>query len=118
MRPDETSELTPDAFFLDRGAVTDSAHALGEEDQGEDVGPAARPPDPTTPPQGGDRDATRRRTRELLSRVGDATPEEHDRIRDEVVTLHLWLASSAARSRPMRPSIISLGAMMSAPAAA
>jgi RNA polymerase sigma-B factor len=53
--------------------------------------------DPSTPPRGRERDAERERTQELLSHLGDASPEERRAIRDEVVTLHLWLATSAAR---------------------
>lgn len=37
------------------------------------------------------------RTRELFSRVRDATVQERRLIRDEVVTQHLWLADKAAR---------------------
>jgi RNA polymerase sigma-B factor len=43
-----------------------------------------------------DQDA-QERTRELLSRVRDATVQERRLIRDEVVTQHLWLADKAAR---------------------
>jgi RNA polymerase sigma-B factor len=53
--------------------------------------------DPTVTPRGRDREQTRRRTAELMSRVAEASPEERREIRDEVVTLHLWLATSAAR---------------------
>lgn len=40
---------------------------------------------------------TREWTRDLLSRVVDADPQERQLIRDEVVRLHLWLADRAAR---------------------
>lgn len=45
-----------------------------------------------------DRDgAADRRTCELFERLPDATPQERRLIRDEIVTLHLWLADRAAR---------------------
>ena len=44
------------------------------------------------------RSSTRERTRALLSRLADATPAERAAIREEVVTLHLWLAANVARS--------------------
>jgi len=53
------------------------------------------------PVRGRDLDA-QERTRELLSRVGRATPEERRLIRDEVVGLHLWLAERAARRYGLR----------------
>jgi RNA polymerase sigma-B factor len=53
--------------------------------------------DPNTPPRGRERDADRERTQDLMSHLEDATPTERRAIRDEVVTLHLWLATSAAR---------------------
>ena len=59
------------------------------------VGPSTR--DPNTPPRGRERDADRERTQDLMSHLGESTPEERRAIRDEVVTLHLWLAASAAR---------------------
>lgn len=40
---------------------------------------------------------TRERTRELLDRAVDADPDERRLIREEVVSLHLWLADRAAR---------------------
>lgn len=39
----------------------------------------------------------RERTQDLMSHLPDASPEDRRAIRDEVVTLHLWLATSAAR---------------------
>ena len=48
------------------------------------------------PARGRDRD-TRERTRDLLNRVVDADPQERQLIRDEVISLHLWLADRAAR---------------------
>ena len=47
--------------------------------------------------RGPEREETRRRTAELMSQVADASPEQWRKIRDEVVTLHLWLAASAVR---------------------
>jgi RNA polymerase sigma-B factor len=47
--------------------------------------------------RGPEREEARRRTAELMSRIADATPDEWRQIRDEVVTLHLWLAASAVR---------------------
>jgi RNA polymerase sigma-B factor len=44
-----------------------------------------------------DRDATRERTRDLMSNLPHASPAERAAIREEVVTLHLWLAASIAR---------------------
>lgn len=43
------------------------------------------------------RDETRSRTRHLIGSLTDATPAERLAIREEVVTLHLWLAASVAR---------------------
>ena len=42
-------------------------------------------------------DVADRRTCELFTRMLDATPQERQLIRDEIVTLHLWLADNAAR---------------------
>ncbi len=44
-----------------------------------------------------DRGDTRERTRDLMSSLPDASPAERAAIREEVVTLHLWLAASVAR---------------------
>ncbi|MGI3779335.1 MAG: sigma-70 family RNA polymerase sigma factor [Janthinobacterium lividum] len=44
-----------------------------------------------------DRDETRDRTRDLMSNLAYASPAERAAIREEVVTLHLWLAASVAR---------------------
>jgi len=44
-----------------------------------------------------DRSETRQRTRDLISGLASATPAERTAIRDEVVTLHLWLAAAVAR---------------------
>ena len=95
MQPEGDVSSSPEPYFEDLGSTSSSALALGE--------PALRDPgerprrDPNTPPRGRERDAERERTQDLLSHLGDATPEEHLAIRDEVVTLHLWLATSAAR---------------------
>jgi RNA polymerase sigma-B factor len=92
----EDLQSGPDSFFVDLGATTDSAHALGEPPAVQDLGrPSHR--DPNTPPRGRERDADRERTQSLMSHLEDATPEDRRAIRDEVVTLHLWLAASAAR---------------------
>ena len=53
--------------------------------------------DLNTPPRGREREAERERTQDLFSALGQATPSERHAIREEVVTLHLWLATSAAR---------------------
>ncbi len=53
--------------------------------------------DPNTPPRGREREAERARTQDLIGLLDHATPLERRAIRDEVVTLHLWLATSAAR---------------------
>lgn len=53
--------------------------------------------DLNTAPRGREREAERERTQDLFSALGHATPSERHAIRDEVVTLHLWLATSAAR---------------------
>lgn len=53
--------------------------------------------DVNTPPRGRDREVERERTQDLINLLADATPDERRAIRDEVVTLHLWLAASAAR---------------------
>ncbi|SEP67638.1 sigma-70 family RNA polymerase sigma factor [Microlunatus flavus] len=53
--------------------------------------------DLNTPPRGREREAERERTADLIGLLGGATPDERRMIRDEVVTLHLWLATSAAR---------------------
>jgi RNA polymerase sigma-B factor len=92
----EVLQPGPDSFFVDRGASTDSADALGEPPAVLDLGQPSRR-DPNTPPRGRERDADRERTQDLMSHLEDATPEERRAIRDEVVTLHLWLAASAAR---------------------
>ncbi|MGI3779672.1 MAG: sigma-70 family RNA polymerase sigma factor [Janthinobacterium lividum] len=44
-----------------------------------------------------DRAEARERTSELISSLPDASPAERLAIREEVVTLHLWLAASVAR---------------------
>ena len=44
-----------------------------------------------------DRRETRDRTRDLISNLPHASPAERAAIREEVVTLHLWLAASVAR---------------------
>jgi RNA polymerase sigma-B factor len=86
----------PESYFVDLGATTDSPHALGEPPRVQDFGQPSRR-DPNTPPRGRERDADRERTQDLMSHLQDATPEDRRAIRDEVVTLHLWLAASAAR---------------------
>ncbi|MGI3779168.1 MAG: sigma-70 family RNA polymerase sigma factor [Janthinobacterium lividum] len=89
-------EPGPESFFVDQGDTTNSTQALGETPVPRDFGqPSTR--DPSTPPRGRERDADRERTLDLMSHLGDSTPEERRAIRDEVVTLHLWLATSAAR---------------------
>ena len=96
MRTDDGLPASPEPFFVDAGGTTDTAQALGEPPQAQDFGQRS-PRDPNTPPRGRERDADRERTQDLLSHLGDSTPEERRAIRDEVVTLHLWLATSAAR---------------------
>lgn len=59
--------------------------------------PAQRTRDPNTPPRGREREVERARTQDLIGQLGHASPLERQAIRDEVVTLHLWLATSAAR---------------------
>jgi RNA polymerase sigma-B factor len=86
----------PESFFSDQGDTTDSPRALGEPPTPRDFGQASTR-DPNTPPRGRERDADRERTQDLMSHLQDSTPEERRAIRDEVVTLHLWLATSAAR---------------------
>jgi RNA polymerase sigma-B factor len=44
-----------------------------------------------------DRGQARERTRDLISNLPHASPAERAAIRDEVVTLHLWLAATVAR---------------------
>lgn len=44
-----------------------------------------------------ERGETRDRTRDLMSNLPHASPAERAAIREEVVTLHLWLAASVAR---------------------
>jgi len=92
----EGLQTGPDSYFLDDGATTSSTRSTGEPPHVQDVGQPSRR-DPTTPPRGRERDADRERTQDLMSHLVDATPEERRAIRDEVVTLHLWLATSAAR---------------------
>ncbi len=92
----EDVQTGPEAYFVDAGATTDSAHALGEPPVVHDFGQPSRR-DPNTPPRGREREADRERTQDLMSHLEDATPEDRRAIRDEVVTLHLWLATSAAR---------------------
>lgn len=53
--------------------------------------------DPSPPGPGPDRDGTRDRTRHLIDSLSHATPSERLAIREEVVTLHLWLAANVAR---------------------
>ena len=53
--------------------------------------------DLNTAPRGREREAERERTQDLFSALARATPTTRRAIRDEVVTLHLWLATSAAR---------------------
>ena len=86
----------PDSYFVDQGDKTDSPHALGEPPTPPDFGQRSER-DPNTPPRGRERDADRERTQNLMSHLDHASPEERRAIRDEVVTLHLWLATSAAR---------------------
>ena len=62
-----------------------------------DPEPAQKTRDPNTPPRGREREAERARTQDLIGQLGHASPLERRVIRDEVVTLHLWLATSAAR---------------------
>jgi RNA polymerase sigma-B factor len=45
-----------------------------------------------------DRGDTRERTRDLMRSLPHASPAERAAIREEVVTLHLWLAANVARS--------------------
>lgn len=97
MRPDDSSAgSSPEAYFLDAGDTPNSTAALGEQPAASDAGQEPRR-DPNTPPRGRQRDAERERTQDLMSLLEAATPEERQAIRDEVVTLHLWLATSAAR---------------------
>ena len=95
MRTDDQTDAGPVAYFLpgvvDGGGSGPVLTATVPEE------PAFALVDPTVTPRGRDREQTRRRTAELISRVAGASPEERRQIRDEVVTLHLWLATSAAR---------------------
>jgi RNA polymerase sigma-B factor len=92
----DEAQQGPDSYFVDLGDTTGSTQALGEPPALHDFGqPSQR--DPNTPPRGRERDADRERTQDLMSHLGGSTPEERRAIRDEVVTLHLWLATSAAR---------------------
>ncbi|HEY0239589.1 MAG TPA: sigma-70 family RNA polymerase sigma factor [Friedmanniella sp.] len=86
----------PDSYFVDLNDTTNSPQALGEPPAVHDFGQRS-PRDPNTAPRGRERDAVRERTLDLMSHLGGATPEDRRAIRDEVVTLHLWLATSAAR---------------------
>jgi RNA polymerase sigma-B factor len=93
----EDLQVGPDSYFVDAGATTSSTtRPVGEPPHVQDVGQPSRR-DPNTPPRGRERDADRERTQDLMSHLVDATPEDRRAIRDEVVTLHLWLAASAAR---------------------
>ena len=96
MRTENELPDRPEPFFVDHGDTTDSSQALGEPPAAADFGQRSRR-DPNTAPRGRERDADRERTQDLMSHLGDSTPEERRAIRDEVVTLHLWLATSAAR---------------------
>jgi RNA polymerase sigma-B factor len=59
------------------------------------ISPVAEQRSPSVPRRDGPE--TRERSRELMDRLVDATPSDRRAIRDEVVTLHLWLAASVAR---------------------
>ena len=59
--------------------------------------PPVKQRDSSAPRQDHDRDETRNRTRDLISNLTGATPSERLAIREEVVTLHLWLAAKVAR---------------------
>ena len=96
MRTESDLPASPDAYFVDQGATPGSTQALGEPPATLDLGQASRR-DPNTAPRGRERDADRERTQDLMSHLGGSTPQERRAIRDEVVTLHLWLAASAAR---------------------
>jgi RNA polymerase sigma-B factor len=86
-------EPAPNSYFLDLGgggagaALADPPAPLGQLPRR----------DLNTAPRGREREVERERTQHLISHLARATPEEHQAIRDEVVTLHLWLATSAAR---------------------
>ena len=92
----ESLQPGPDSYFVDLGDTANSTHALGEPPLVQDLGRSPRR-DPNTPPRGRERDAERERTQSLMNLLEDASPEDRRAIRDEVVTLHLWLATSAAR---------------------
>jgi RNA polymerase sigma-B factor len=96
MRTRNELSASPESFLVDHGDTAHSSQALGEPPAARDFGQPSRR-DPNTPPRGRERDADRERTHNLMSHLEDATPEERRAIRDEVVTLHLWLATSAAR---------------------
>jgi RNA polymerase sigma-B factor len=61
------------------------------------VGPARRRTAAPQPLEHRDRTAARERTSDLIGSLPDASPAERLAIREEVVTLHLWLAASVAR---------------------
>lgn len=61
------------------------------------VGPAGEQRVATLPRPHQDRDQARDRTRDLIGTLDHATPSEREAIREEVVTLHLWLAANVAR---------------------
>jgi RNA polymerase sigma-B factor len=92
----ESRQASPESYFVDLGQTAESAHALVAQPLVLDLGRLPRR-DPNTPPRGRERDAERERTQDLMNLLVDATPEDRRAIRDEVVTLHLWLATSAAR---------------------
>ena len=84
------------ASSMDLGPGTGSTGVLDQPPPVSDFGQPSRR-DPNTPPRGREREADRERTQDLMSHLQDASPAERRAIRDEVVTLHLWLATSAAR---------------------
>ncbi len=107
MRPEDAIGSSPESYLpaiAERtagtpGAGTPTAGASATE-RGTSLlpDPTEHPRrDPSTPPRGREREAERERTQDLLNHLADATPEERQAIREEVVTLHLWLATSAAR---------------------
>ena len=67
--------------------------------------PSSEQHDPDVPQVGRIGERTRDRTRVLVGCLADATPEERLAIRDEVVTLHLWLATKLARRYGSRQDV-------------
>lgn len=100
MRTEDDLEPRPDAYLQDgTGAGTGSGPRPAPVAQPSPpvLVVAPDPDDPAVTPRGREREEARRRTAQLMDRVADATPEQRREIRDEVVTLHLWLAASATR---------------------